>query len=65
MAPKTWDNDDEERRPDPHDSALSVGTNNNNLDDTAKMRELEMELHNMTDKVASACKSALLPTHKT
>jgi len=61
MAPKTWDNDDEERRPDPHDSALSVGTNNN-LDETAKMRELEVELHNMTDKVASACKSTLLLT---
>jgi len=55
MAPKNWDND-EERRPDPHDSALSVGTNN--LGDTAKMRELEEELHNMTDKVASACESA-------
>ena len=54
MAPKNWDND-EERRPDPHDSALSVGTNN--LADTAKMRELEVELHHMTDKVASACKS--------
>ena len=59
MAPKNWDND-EERRPDPHDSALSVGTNN--LADTAKMRELEVELHQMTDKVASACKSALLRT---
>jgi hypothetical protein len=52
MAPKDWDNDDD-RRPDPHDSALSVGTNN--LGDTTKMRELEEELHNMTDKVASAC----------
>ena len=65
MAPKTWDNDDEERRPGPHDSALSVGTNNNLGDDTAKMRELEVELHNMTDKVASACKSFLLLTHTT
>ena len=62
MAPKTWD-DDEERRPDPHDSALSVGTNN--LADTAKMRELEVELHQMTDKVASACTSALLRTQDT
>jgi len=58
MAPKDWDND-EERRPDPHDSALSVGTNN--LGDAEKMRELEVELHNMTDKVASACKSASFP----
>lgn len=57
MAPKNWDSD-EERRPDPHDSALSVGTNNNLGDETTKMRELEAELHNMTDKVASACKSA-------
>jgi hypothetical protein len=55
MAPKNWDSD-EERRPDPHDSAMSVGTNNTQGDDTAKMRELEVELHNMTDKVASACK---------
>jgi hypothetical protein len=54
MAPTDWDSDD--RRPHPHDSALSVGTNN--LGDTAKMRELEEELHNMTDKVASACMSA-------
>jgi hypothetical protein len=61
MAPKNWDND-EERRPDPHDSALSVGTNN--LGDTAKMRELEEELHNMTDKVASACKSNLFQSVK-
>jgi hypothetical protein len=58
MAPKDWDNDDDDRRPDPHDSALSVGTNN--LGDTTKMRELEEELHNMTDKVASAC---TLPFH--
>lgn len=58
MAPKNWDNiADEERKPDPHDSALSVGTSN--MDDTAKMRELEDELHHMTDKVASAC--TLLP----
>lgn len=53
MAPKNWDNEDEERRPDPHDSALSVGSNS--LQDQAKMRELEDELHEMTDKVASAC----------
>lgn len=53
MAPKNWDNEDEERRPDPHDSALSVGSNN--LHDQAKVRELEVELHEMTDKVASAC----------
>lgn len=64
MAPKTWD-DDEERRPDPHDSAMSVGTNNTQGDDTAKMRELEVELHNMTDKVASACMSALLLAQET
>jgi hypothetical protein len=64
MAPKNWDSD-EERRPDPHDSAMSVGTNNTQGDDTAKMRELEVELHNMTDKVASACMSALLVTQKT
>jgi hypothetical protein len=53
MAPNDWDGD--ERRPDPHDSALS------NLGDTTKMRELEEELHNMTDKVASACTSARFP----
>lgn len=58
MAPKNWDTPaDEERKPDPHDSALSVGTSNMDKDDTAKMRELEVELHHMTDKVASACTS--------
>lgn len=47
------DSDTDERRPDPHDSALSVGTKP--MDETTKMRELEEELHNMTEKVASAC----------
>lgn len=51
MAPKDWDND--ERKPDPHDSALSVG--GRSLDDTAKVRELEDELEDMSEKVASAC----------
>lgn len=51
MAPKDWDN--EERKPDPHDSALSVGSRS--LDDTAKVRELEDELEDMSEKVASAC----------
>lgn len=59
MAPKDWE-DSDERRPDPHDSALSVGTNNLG-NDTAKMRELEEELHNMTDKVASACTCSTCP----
>lgn len=60
MVPKNWeDTTTEERKPDPHDSALSVGTSN--MDDTAKMRELEVELHHMTDKVASACTSQPRP----
>lgn len=60
--------EDEERKPDPHDSALSVGTNP--MADPAKYRELEEELHNMTEKVASACKclrplpQKKLPTNK-
>ena len=53
MAPKDWENETEERKPDPHDSALSVGSRN--LDDTAKVRELEDELEDMSEKVASAC----------
>ena len=53
MAPKDWGNETEERKPDPHDSALSVGSRN--LDDTAKVRELEDELEDMSEKVASAC----------
>jgi hypothetical protein len=53
MAPKDWDNETEERKPDPHDSALSVGSRS--LDDTAKVRELEDELEDMSEKVASAC----------
>lgn len=53
MDSKNWEERGEARKP--HDSALSVGTNN--TDDTAKVRELEEELHNMTEKVASACTS--------
>ena len=53
------DSDGDERRPDPHDSALSVGVTKPPMDETAKMRELEEELHNMTEKVASACKSPI------
>ena len=53
MAPKDWENETEERKPDPHDSALSVGSRG--LDDTAKVRELEDELEDMSEKVASAC----------
>ncbi|KAL1584333.1 hypothetical protein WHR41_06733 [Cladosporium halotolerans] len=50
MDSNNWEERGEARKP--HDSALSVGTNN--TDDTAKVRELEEELHNMTEKVASA-----------
>lgn len=66
MAPttKNWDDpSEEERKPDPHDSALSVGTNP--MADAAKYRELEEELHTMTEKVASACKCFLFSSSYT